>query len=152
MFIFIVLCILLGITPTFIQSDAIKYARKFCKNYNPYYYNYTDNDDHENINFISQSLFSGGESFSGCQGRDRFGMFINYIDIIKCLEKKGWKYSDKMNEKFKIGNPAFIYNSRRGMITTGENGDKIIYCRHKTDKCDEEIEKGKLVFYYKDKY
>ena len=153
MFIFIISCIILGISPTYIQRDAIKYAKKFCKNHNPNYNSYSD-ETNENINFMSQSLSYGGESFSGCQGRDRFGMFVNYMDIIKCLQKKGWNYSNKMNEKFKIGNPAFLYNGRWGVITTGENGDKIIYCSHKfiekTDKCDAEIDKKDLVFYYKE--
>ena len=157
MFIFIISSIIIGITPTYIQPYAIKYARKFCKNHNPNYNSYED-DTNENINFMSQSLFYGGESFSGCQGRDRFGMFVNYIDLVKCLEKKGWQYSEKNNikDKFKIGNPAFKNNGRKGVIITGENGDKVVCCSHQylkyIDKCDEEIDKKELVFYYKDKY
>ena len=137
----------------YIPQDAIDYAKTYCINYNPNYNSYSD-ETNENINFMSQSLSYGGESLSGCQGRDRFGMFVNYMDIIKCLQKKGWNYSNKMNEKFKIGNPAFLYNGRWGVITTGENGDKIIYCSHKfiekTDECEAEIDKKDLVFYYKE--
>ena len=39
-------------------------------------------DESEEANFVSQSLFAGGESFSGCTGKDWWGMVYSYFIII----------------------------------------------------------------------
>ena len=59
---FIILFLILQITFSYQTSDAIKYATKYCENYNPKYFNYKEKEN-EDVNFVSQSLFAGGESF-----------------------------------------------------------------------------------------
>ena len=130
----------------YIPEDAIKYANKYCSNYNKLY-NIYEVKESENINFVSQCLFAGGQSFSGCKGKDQFGMLKSYNYLQKCLKEKGWRESEKRESGFKAGYP-FLNKNRQFMLATGFKDGKIIYCSHNEDKCNGEIEDKDLVFYY----
>ena len=133
------------------RKVVIEYARKWCNNYNPVYIKYAD--EGEAGNFASQCLYEGGESFSGCAGKDTRGMIPNFNNFFKCLEQKGWKNSDLVNTKASEVKPGYIVNHKRRynpMIVTGYKGEKITVCQHDTNRCDEEIDLNNLIYYYKE--
>ena len=151
-FIFLLIGIFSNIND-YIPEDAIEYARKYCQNYNPAYKNYGTKNDFETINFVSQSLFAGGQSFSGCRGKDNYSMIFVYNDMYECLRKKGWNITMTKNDKVKKGYPAFIKESRMLLLITDFKDDKAIYCAHKINKkdyCDAEIDEKDLVYFYLD--
>ena len=146
----LIFSLLLIITYSYNPKDAIKYAKKYYKDYNPNYGKYVDNIVERN-NFISQCLFAGGFSFSGCRGKDRYGMVPSYNDIVDCLDKKNWKYSKDKNPNFKLGNLIAKFDSRELYIPIDIKDNKIIYCTHATNSCSEEINISDVVFYYLEK-
>ena len=151
MIFFIFLCLIIGLfskISDYIREDAIEYAQKYCDHYNEDY-GYMTDKDFEPINFVSQCLFAGGQSFSGCRGKNKHGMIYIYNDLIECLDKKGWKFSDTKTDKIKEGYPALIKGERIFVIITGFKNNKVINCAHYKDK-KKEIDQDKLVYYYLD--
>ena len=134
---------------SYIPSEAIKYAKKWCKNYNPAYNTY-GLDEKEDVNFVSQCLFEGGESLSGCKNRDDKGMVFNYNDFLSCLESKGWHQIRTRDDRIKKGSPILLYGNRHPMFAIDFEGDKTIYCGHKSDECEARLDNSKLIFLYKE--
>ena len=148
----IFLCLIIGLfskISDYIREDAIEYAKKYCDHYNDDY-SYLSNKDTEPINFVSQCLFAGGQSFSGCRGKNMYGMIYIYNDLTTCLYKKGWKFSETKNDKIKEGYPALIKGSRKLVIITGFKDNKVIYCGHKKI-CNKELDQDLLAYFYLDK-
>ena len=143
-----ILLLLIELNFSYIPSRAIEYVKKWYEEYNPSYTNYTL-DERENINFVSQALFAGGQSFSGCMGKDQYGMISTYLNFVNCLYLKGWKNSTgKIIPAVKPGYPALTYLDRYFMITTKFEGNVVYYCGHRYDECKNYSE-SKLIFYYK---
>ena len=131
-------------------SDAVKYAKKYGEVNNPKYINYKEKEN-EDVNFVSQCLFAGGESFSGCRGKDRKGMIYNYNDLLECLRNKGWTESRERNSTFKAGYPVLLYKDRHPMIAIDFEGDKTVYCAHRNNECFQTKNNDELIFLYKGK-
>ena len=131
-------------------SDAVKYAKKYGEVNNPKYINYKEKEN-EDVNFVSQCLFAGGESFSGCRGKDRKGMIYNYNDLLECLRIKGWTESRERNSTFKAGYPVLLYKDRHPMIAIDFEGDKTVYCGHRNNECFQTRNNDDLIFLYKGK-
>ena len=131
-------------------SDAVKYAKKYGEVNNPKYITY-DLQENEDVNFVSQCLFAGGESFSGCRGKDRKGMIYNYNDLLECLRIKGWTESRERNSTFKAGYPVLLYKDRHPMIAIDFEGDKTVYCAHRNNECFQTKNNDELIFLYKGK-
>ena len=131
-------------------SDAVKYAKKYGEVNNPKYITY-DLQENEDVNFVSQCLFAGGESFSGCRGKDRKGMIYNYNDLLECLRIKGWTESRERNSTFKAGYPVLLYKDRHPMIAIDFEGDKTVYCGHRNNECFQTRNNDDLIFLYKGK-
>ena len=131
-------------------SDAVKYAKKYGEVNNPKYITY-DLQENEDVNFVSQCLFAGGESFSGCRGKDRKGMIYNYNDLLECLRNKGWTESRERNSTFKAGYPVLLYKDRHPMIAIDFEGDKTVYCAHRNNECFQTKNNDELIFLYKGK-
>ena len=151
MIIFIFLCLIIELFSNisdYIREDAIEYAQKYCDKPNDDY-SYIDNNDAEPINFVSQCLFAGGQSFSGCGGKNMYGMIYTYNDLTTCLYKKGWKFSETKNDKIKEGYLALKRGSRKLVIITGFKNDKVIVCGHKKI-CNEERNQDNLAYFYLD--
>ena len=150
MYTIIILCLIFAINSNnleYIPQDAINYAKTYCKNYNPNYKSY-DLDEYEEPNFISQCLFAGGQSFSGCKSKDEYGMVIRYNDLQDCLKSKGWIDTRTRDSRFKLGYPIFKFNDRYPLLAVGFKGNKILYAAHRRDVCEQEIEDDVLIFYY----
>ena len=151
MFVLTFICLIIGSFSNisdYINKEAIEYARKYCENHNTDYV-YLRDDVNEKVNFVSQCLFEGGQSFSGCRGKDIYGMLRTYNDLTNCLTKKGWKNSTTKNDKIKEGYPAFVKETRNFLIITDFKDNKVIYCSHK-GICDQEIGENNLIYYYLD--
>ena len=150
MFALIILSLILLIKSNnldYIPQDAINYAKTYCKKYNPNYKEY-ELDEFEEANFISQCLFAGGQSFSGCKTRDEHGMVFKYNDLQDCLKSKGWVDSRTRDSRFKLGYPIFKAYDRYPLLAVGLRGNKILYAAHRVDECEHEINDEDLIFYY----
>ena len=140
---------LLKVLFSFNTSDVIEYARTWCKKMNPEYNNYGQRAYRETGNFASQCLYAGGQSFSGCKGKDNKGMIPDINDLVECLTyKKGWKSSTSKISLFKPGYFVIQKGLTSPLIVTGINGNNITYCRHNDFKCDEIIDADDVVYYY----
>ena len=147
MFVLIFICLIIGFfsnSSDYINEEAIEYARKYCKDRNNNYA-YLSNSENEKVNFVSQCLFEGGQSFSGCRGKDIYGILGTYNDLTDCLQKKGWKISATKNDKIKEGYPAFEKGKRNFLIITDFKDNKVIYCAHK-GLCNKEIDENNLIY------
>ena len=129
-------------------SDAVKYAKKYGEINNPKYITY-DERENEDVNFVSQCLFAGGESFSGCRGKDRKGMIFYYNDLLECLRSKGWEERKTKDSDFKAGYPVLLFKDRHPMIAIGFEGDKTLYCGHRNNECNQTKKDEELIFLYK---
>lgn len=158
---FFFLFIILEICFTYIPSDAVKYANKWSTKPNPKYRDYADSSDKngktmEQSNFVSQALFAGGQSFSGCRGKDQSGMLVYGKDLKNCLEKKEWIHTRKISDGVKAGYPVFLFETYTPMIIVGFEGDQINCCFHRDmenitkPKC-ELYKESQLDFYYRKK-
>ena len=134
----------------YLPEIAIKYAKKWFNGRNPKYNNY-ELDQTEDVNFVSQCLFEGGISFSGCKGRDDKGMIIRLTALQDCLKDKGWRESKDLNSNFKKGNPIILAGDRHIMLATDIEGNNIHFCGHMDDTCNV-LPEEKLIFYFKDNY
>ena len=114
---FNILLLLLGLINTikYIHEDAIKYAKTWFNSVNPKYGRYNQ-EQVEQVNFVSQCLFKAGQSFSGCKGKDYYGMLGSQNALKDCLEGKGWVETKVRNEHCKPGYPIFIKESNNPMI------------------------------------
>ena len=151
MIVLIFICLIIGYFSNisdYIPEEAIEYAQKYCGSYNKDYF-YLNNTENEKANFVSQCLFEGGQSLSGCRGKDIYGMIKSYNELTECLKKKGWKISNTKNDKIKKGYPAFIKGTRSFLLITDFKDNKAIYCAHK-NKCNKEIDENDLIYYYLD--
>ena len=135
-------------------ESAIDYALLYCDEtkYNPQFNNYK-NKGGDCANFVSQCLVSAGFDLSGCSGKDEKGMITSVVNLMQCLDKKGWKKSSgPIPKEFKAGYPIFInnQNTRHAMISTSIEGSKIIYAGHTVDRCNGEIKtpSNNLIYYY----
>ena len=116
---------------------------------NPEYNNYGWRAYRETGNFASQCLYAGGQSLSGCKGKDNKGMIPDINDLVECLtNKKGWKSSTSKISLFKPGYFVIQKGLTSPLIVTGINGNNITYCRHNDFKCDEIIDADDVVYYY----
>ena len=130
------------------RKVVIEYARKWCNNYNPVYIKYTD--EGEAGNFASQCLYEGGESFSGCTGKDWWGMVYSYNNLMACLKAKGWEQSEERNSSFLPGYPLIVKDARGIMIAKGFEGNQTFYYRHQEkNECTGHRHDSKLIFLYK---
>ena len=109
---------------------------------NPKYGRYKQ-EQVEQVNFVSQCLFNAGQSFSGCKGKDYYGMLGSQNALKDCLEGKGWVETKVRNEHCKPGYPIFIKESNNPMILIGFEGNNV-----NPDTCDCVIEQDKCYFYY----
>ena len=130
----IIFILLVGLTLSYNPSGAINYARTYCRNYNPQYYNYR-NQGGDCANFVSQCLIAGGERLDGCSGKDGKGAIPLVSDLRNCLSSRGWRYSTGINDNFKAGYP-FFQGTGHAMIATTVNGKSIKFCGHTNDRCD----------------
>ena len=146
---FNILLLLLGLINTieYIHEDAIKYAKTWFNSVNPKYGRYKQ-EQVEQVNFVSQCLFNAGQSFSGCKGKDYYGMLGSQNALKDCLERKGWTETKERNEHCKPWYPIFIKVSNNPMILIGFDGNNVKYCGRNPDTCDGEIEQDKCYFYY----
>ena len=150
----IIIILLLGICLSYdfyYPIAAIKYALKYCKNYNPDYNNYKLRKD--GANFVSQCMYNAGQSFDGCAGRDKKGMIRYAKDLKECLISKGWRTSSTKHLYFRPGHPVFIkseYSIGYPALCTGNDGKYIYISSHDPDLCDTRIEPDKLDYYFKD--
>ena len=134
---------------SFNTSDVIEYARTWCDKMNPEFNIYGAEAVKEIGNFASQCLYAGGQSFSGCKGKDNKGMIPDIDYLIECLiNKKGWKSSTSKISSFKPGYFVIRKGYTSPLIVTGINGNNITYCRHNDFKCDEIIDADDVVYYY----
>ena len=141
----ILLSILIGLTLSYDTVSAIKYAKKYCKNYNTdYKYNGVKL---QSPYFVSQCLKEGGFDFDGCGGRRQDGLIMTCSDLKSCLTKKGWKSKKGLPRGFKGGYPFFDGN-QIAMIATGVSGGIITYCSHVPDVCDKTTSGNNYVYYY----
>ena len=90
----IFICLIIGFFSNisdYIPDEAIEYAQKYCGSCNKDYVclNVLEN---EKANFVSQCLFEGGQSLSGCRGKDIYGMIKSYNELTECLKKKDGKF------------------------------------------------------------
>ena len=137
---------LLKVFFSFNTSDVIEYARTWCQNMNP---EFNTDEIWEIGNFASQCLYAGGQSFSGCKGKDNKGMIPDIDNLVECLtKKKGWKASLSKTSSFKPGYFVIRKGHTSPLIVTGINGNNLTYCRHKDFKCDEIIDADDVIYYY----
>jgi len=144
----IILLFLIGYSLSYNAAAAVNYARKYCSNYNPAYYNYA-NDGGDCANFVSQCLKAGGMNLGTCSVSwlDNYGSLPRVRDVKSCLQQKGWKHSYSRPASFKAGYPIFSTQYDHAMIATGISGNSVIYCGHTTDRCDATISSN-IEYYY----
>ena len=140
----IIFCLLIVSLSAYSTDKAIKYARKYCKNYNPDYKKYNGADC---ANFVSQCLIAGGQSLKGCNGLDAKGAIPYVPNLQSCLTKKGWKSQKGVPKQFKGGYPFFIPN-QHAIIATGVSGKTVTFCGHTNDRCDSTVNNQNYVYYY----
>ena len=144
----IILLFLIGFSLSYNTAKAISYARKYCSNYNPQYYNWDDMSG-DSANFVSQCLIAGGMDLSTCSvsWRNAYGCLPRVRDLKSCLQQKGWKHSYSRPASFKAGYPIFSTQYEHAMIATGISGRNVIYCAHTNDRCDATISSN-IEYYY----
>ena len=145
----IVLALLLCFAVSYKRERAVEYARKYCKKFNPDYYDYSKvkGDD---ANFVSQCLKAGGFDLSGCAGKDKRGSIPIISNLKSCLSSKGWKNTLGLNKHFKDGYPFFLGNTF-AYISTAVIGNSIKFCAHDVSGiCDSVTTEGleRFHFYY----
>ena len=144
-----IICLLLKKFISLYTSEVVEYARTWCNKMNPEYNNYGERAFKETGNFASQCLYAGGQSFSGCKGKDNKGMIPDINDLMLCLtEKKGWIYDYKMPPSFKPGYLVVGKGLTSPLIVTDIKDNNIFYCRHNYYKCDEIIDANSVNYYY----
>ena len=144
-----ILFFILELIYSYIPSDAIKYVKKWNGTFNPSYNSYKGSKENQYTNFVSQALFAAGESFSGCKGKDRYGMIYRYNDLIYCLGLKGWKNTTKKIPAVKAGYPISLKGDRVPMISIGFEGNKTNYCGYDDENKCSEMDNSDLIFFYK---
>ena len=117
----------------YIAEDAVKYAEIWYNDRNPKFNSY-DDESIEQVNFVSQCLFAGGQTFSGCQGKDNKGMFGNRNSLKSCLENKNWIYSETKKKNVRAGYPIFNKKDSTPFILVGLEGNNVKYYRHKPNE------------------
>ena len=142
----IIIILLFGITISYDAKAATNYARRYCSSYNIRYYNWSEKG--EDAFFVSQCLVAGGQDLKGCPGRDNYGLIPSVSGLKRCLILKGWKSSSSKPVNFKEGYPIFAKSYNHAMIATGFNGDNIIYCAHRNDRCDAVLNSKSVEYYY----
>ena len=146
---FIFLFLIFELIFSYEAEDALNYAKEWCQGYNPRYNEY-GLDESEEANFVSQSLFAGGESFSGCTGKDWWGMVYTYNNLMACLKAKGWEQSEERNSSFLPGYPLILKDERGIMIAKGFEGNQTFYYRHQDkNECTGHRPDSQLIFLYK---
>ena len=140
----IILFLLISLSLTYNPDEAVKYARKYCKNYNPKYYDYT-NLGGDCANFVSQCLIAGGFSFKGCVNVKPSGVIAGCTSLKNCLVKKGWKAYKERPNGFRGGYPMIKIDESHSIMATEVNGNKVKYCGHTRNACDETL--NYAVFY-----
>ena len=144
-----ILLVLIGLASlAYNPSKAVSYARKYCKNYNPYYSNYAYIDG-ESSHFVSQCMIAGGMDFKTCSVSwiDSQGCLLRVGDLKSCLQQKGWKHSTSRPNNFKAGYPIFTTSGSHAMLATGIYGSGVYFCAHDNDRCDATINSG-IEYYY----
>ena len=145
----IILLVLIGLASlAYNPSNAVYYARKYCKNYNPQYYNYVSQGG-DCAHFVSQCMIAGGMNFKTCKVSliDGRGCLPRVADLKSCLQQKGWKHSTSKPSNFKAGYPIFSTSFSHAMLATGDYGSGVLYCAHTSDRCDATITNG-IEYYY----
>ena len=129
-------------------SLAIKYAKQYCKNYNPAYKRYKGLGC-DCSNFVSQCLIAGGLDLRKCEGLDEKGSVKKTANLKACLTKMGWKSKQGIPKQFKAGYP-FFQGDMHARIATAVNGKEVTYCDHKEcgDNCNSKITNDNLYYYY----
>ena len=145
----IVTILLLGISLTYSPEAAVSYAKTYCNQYNPAYNNYKGKGG-DGANFVSQSMYKGGQSFDGCAGKDDKGMIKGASDLKTCLTSKGWRTSMTRPGSFKQGYPVFLKQSPAScpFIATGISGNYVIVSSHTPDACNLRIKANNLEYYF----
>ena len=144
----IILLFLIGFSLSYNAGAAVNYARTYCQNYNPHYWNYA-NDGGDCANFVSQCLIAGGMDLSTCAVSwvDDYGCLPRVRDLKSCLQQKGWKSSYSRPASFKAGYPIFSTQYEHAMLATGISGGSVIFCGHTNDRCDYTISSNIEYFY-----
>ena len=142
----IIIILLFGITLSYDAKAATNYARRYCSGYNHHYYNYYEKG--EDAFFVSQCLVAGGQDFTGCVGRDNYGLIPSVSGLKRCLILKGWKSSSSKPVNFKEGYPIFAKSYIHEMIATGFDGNYIIFCAHVNDRCNARINAKSVEYFY----
>ena len=132
----IIIILLLGISLSFDAGASRAYAARYNTEYNPNYKNYKYQEG-DSANFVSQCLYNGGQSFSGCAGLDSKGMIPKVNDLKTCLLSKGWRSSSTKPVNYKSGYPMFYKNSygTSALIATRIEKTIVFYCSHNPDGC-----------------
>ena len=145
----IIIILLLGISLSYSPDAAVNYAKNYCYKYNPDYnnYKYEGGDD---ANFVSQCMFSAGQSFDRCLGKDNKGMIKGVFDLELCLKSKGWRSSSSRPTNFKPGYPVFVVKPPMtyAFLVTGISANYIYGCSHNPDVCDEKINANYIDYYF----
>ena len=124
---------------------AVNYAYAHCRNYNPNYMRY---DGADCANFVSQCLIAGGETLSGCGGRDACGAIPYVPNLTSCLTQRGWKSSSTRPSSFRAGYPIFMNAYQHAMLAVGVSSGGVSYAGHTNDRCGEYSLSSGITYYY----
>ena len=140
--------LLISITFSYKNYEALSYASYYCDHHNPDFPDYSTKGG-DSANFISQCMLAGWENFDGCPGLDSAGVFKTVAALKNCLKLKGWNEYDSKPKNFKIGYPVFMRGLSHAMIATGFMDEYVYVASHTPDKCRDLQLAEDLKFYSK---
>ena len=137
---------LFGIMICYDPNAAVNYARRYCKNYNRKYDDYSKMGG-DCANFVSQCLIEGGQTFENCTNVKTYGIIAGVTSLTNCLKQKGWKEATTKPPSFRAGYPMANVNKKNITLATSVNDNIITYCSHGNDACDKILD-YEVIFYY----
>ena len=79
---------------------------------------------------------------------DNYGLIPSVSNLKRCLLSKGWKSSKSKPFNFKEGYPIILKYGNHVMLATRFRSNNIIYCAHRNDRCNAEINDKSVEYYY----
>ncbi len=141
----VILFVLVALSLSYNPSAAVNYALTYCRSYNPNYNRYPGADC---ANFVSQCLIAGGESLSGCGGKDGWGAIPYVPNLTACLSSRGWHSSSTRPGSFRAGYPFFMNAYQHAMLATRVNSGSVNYAGHTNDRCGDVTISSGVTYYY----
>jgi len=147
----LVLILSIGLIISYDRSKAVKYAKKYCNNYNPKYHNYNP-EGGDCANFVSQCLIAGGMNLvQMCGSGVAYGVggtvpAVKYMR--SCFQKNAWSSSNTAKSDFKMGD-VILYDGHAVFAIAGY--PKVIIAAHNNNQCagNPNYRSGAVYWHYK---